>query len=336
MKKLVKQLAVCVGLLLTTQLTWAQQESQFSQYMNNNFLINPAVTGIEKYLSLGLGYRNQWNGLDGSISTFYLTGHRRLGKSNEGVNHSLPVRGAKTEAQTEISNSFEPAEIPHGVGGYFFYDDQGVSTQTGVGASYAFHIPLGEANLSFGATAGWLQYALDAGALTPLEEGDKSLSDGNVTSSTTDLSFGVWYSGKSYYIGMSGNQLLQSKIKFSDGSDSENKQKNHFYLSGGYKLPMGEKLHLLPSVLVKYVSPAPVSMDLNCEVMYDQRYTLGVSYRNEDAIVLLAGIRINSYFLGYSYDINTSELNGYNNGSHEIALGMGLGTGAVNGKTLHW
>lgn len=312
----------------------AQQEAQFSQYMNNNLLINPGVTGIEQYLNLNAGYRNQWNGLNGAINTYYLTGHQRMGSNANTTDHSLPVRGARAASQLEVSNSFAKGASPHGVGGYVFRDDQGVSKQNGIGANYAYHLPVGESNLSFGASVGLVQYTLNTNKLSPLEASDQLLTEKTATA-TGDLSAGVWFSNPLYYVGVSINQLSQSKIKLNSAS-ALNKQNNHYYISGGYKLVINETFTLLPSVLVKYVNPAPPSIDVNALASIMNKYLVGISYRNEDAIVLLAGVHFDTYQFGYSYDINTSGLSAYNNGTHELTLGLGLGKNAIKGKTLHW
>ena len=330
-----KKLFISLFLTVAAFGVQAQQESQYSQYMNNNFLINPAVTGIEQYMNVNVGYRNQWNGLNGAINTYYITAHQRLGKSNTGVNHSLPVRGARAAAQLDVPTIYPSNTVsPHGVGGYAFRDDQGVTGQSGVGANYAYHLPVGKSNLSFGLSGGIVQYTLNGNKLSPLDASDNLVAKKTATA-TGDLSGGVWFSNPLYYVGIGVNQLSQSKIKLNAAS-SLNKQNNHYYISGGYKFIFNETVTLMPSVLVKYVNPAPPSVDVNALLSVMKKYLVGVSYRNGDAVVVMAGIQVDVYQFGYSYDINTSGLSAYNNGTHELTLGLGLGALAKNGKTLHW
>lgn len=324
---------VLLALVLVANSAKAQQESQFSQYMNNNLLINPAVTGIDPFLNLSMGYRNQWNSLNGAMNTYYVTGHSRF--SGKEPSHSLPVRGANAQPRYEAVESAGP-NSPHGIGGYLFHDNQGVSTQSGIGVSYAYHLVVGGGNLSFGLSGGVIQYALDGNKLEPLDPSDNSILDTRMKTVTGDLSGGAWWSTTSYYVGVAVNQLTQSKISFNGATGAENKQNNHYNISAGYKLPINESITLLPSVLVKYVSPAPVSLDLNAVARFKNMYSIGLSYRNEDAVVILAGFHYKTIQVGYSYDVNTSALSRYNNGSHEVSLAVGLGANAQNGKTLHW
>lgn len=327
-------------LLLPLLLTWlsysgyAQQEAQFSQYMNDNLLVNPAVTGIENFMVANIGYRNQWTGLNGAMKTTYITVHQRLGE--KGNSHSLPVRGVKAMQQTELSDAFRHAPSPHGVGGYFFKDDQGRGEQTGVGGSYAYHMSVGkQGNLSFGISAGIIQYKLLLSAFNPLEGGDALLAEDKATSITPDVSGGVWYATPTYYFGIGADQLSRSKINLSK-STSANKQANHFFVSGGYKVEVNDEIDLMPSVLVKYVNPAPPSYDLNLIGSYQDKFSFGFSYRNEDAVILIAGFNYDTMHFGYSYDINTSALSAHNNGTHELNFGIGLGANAKKGKQLHW
>jgi hypothetical protein len=48
---------------------------------------------------------------------------------------------------------------------------------------------------------------------------------------------------------------------------------------------------------------------------------VGASYRFGDSVSALVGLQIsNSFFIGYAYDYTVTDLNKYNNGSHEFIL----------------
>jgi len=62
--------------------TFAQQLPHYTQYVLNNYIINPAVAGIENYTDVKISHRHQWVGIDGAPVTTYLTIHGPLKKSD--------------------------------------------------------------------------------------------------------------------------------------------------------------------------------------------------------------------------------------------------------------
>ena len=90
------------------------------------------------------------------------------------------------------------------------------------------------------------------------------------------------------------------------------------------RLPLSTSWALVPSVLVKSVSPAPLSVDLNAKLRYQDLLWAGVSWRAFDSAVAMVGVSYEQLTLGYSYDAGLSELAGYHGGSHEVLLGLRL------------
>jgi type IX secretion system PorP/SprF family membrane protein len=90
----------------------------------------------------------------------------------------------------------------------------------------------------------------------------------------------------------------------------------------GYVFPVSESVKLKPSVMVKAVSGAPLIADITLHALLKDVFWLGVSYRTEDSFAGLATFQITPQLrIGYSYDYTLTELNNYNNGTHEIHLG---------------
>jgi type IX secretion system PorP/SprF family membrane protein len=96
--------------------------------------------------------------------------------------------------------------------------------------------------------------------------------------------------------------------------------------TAGYKFNLNQNLTLMPSVLMKFMSPAPVSIDGSLQLEYKEWLWTGLSYRHKDAIIAMAGLNINNKFkFGYSYDFSLSRFNNLSSGGHEIVLGLMLG-----------
>ena len=321
-----KKLLLYIAVVVLGNVMFAQQLHQSSMYMMNNYLLNPAEGGTEDFIDLQLGYRTQWTGLgDGNgPKTIYLSGHTPLGK------HSITKDTSRVNSD-ELDSSVKPMAY-HGVGGMVLSDNAGHFKTLDVKGSYAYHLPVGKHfNLSLGAFLGIKQTSLDNAALVSDAQGgiDPTLStDAKSTTINPDLTLGVWGYHKKYYFGISSFQLLGSDVKLSE-TTKDSKQNRHYYLTGGYKLDISDKLFLVPSVLVKFLPGVPVTTDLNAKLNYDQKFWGGVSFRmgNEaESVVLLAGITLkNLVDIGYAYDVTMTAMNNVkNNGSHEIILGLRL------------
>ncbi|MCB0779071.1 MAG: PorP/SprF family type IX secretion system membrane protein, partial [Flavobacteriales bacterium] len=96
--------------------------------------------------------------------------------------------------------------------------------------------------------------------------------------------------------------------------------------SGGYRFQLGDDWRLEPSFLVKYVDPVPPKVDLTATVHFRDKIWLGGTYRTNDAISVMLGYWHNKQFqIGYAYDITTTNLRNYNNGTHEVMLAVTVG-----------
>jgi type IX secretion system PorP/SprF family membrane protein len=219
----------------------------------------------------------------------------------------------------------------HGAGGMVLSDNAGHFKTLEVKASYAYHLPIGKSfNLSLGAFVGFKQLSVDNDKLVSDSKGgtDPTLSTEATTSTISpDVTLGIWGYHKKYYFGISSFQLLGNDVKVSQTSESS--LNRHYYLTGGYKLDINEKLFLVPSVLVKMLPGVPLTTDINAKLNYNQKFWGGASFRlgNEaESVVLLAGITLkNLVDIGYAYDITLTDMNTVkNNGSHEIIVGLRL------------
>src|SRR5579875_900754 len=95
---------------------FAQQKPQYTQYIFNNYLINPAITGIENYTDIKAGYRNQWTGLDGAPVTMYFTLQTPLGnKFIQGDPMSQPGNGEDPMSRSYVQD-YQAAPAHHGIG----------------------------------------------------------------------------------------------------------------------------------------------------------------------------------------------------------------------------
>ncbi len=323
MKKIIYTTAI--ALLGTTAM--GQQLAQFSQYMHNPYVLNPAAAGMNDYLDINLSYRQQWAGFDNAPTTYYLSATKALGKRPAKLTYNPSLR--TSDIQIKPIEQKTPGKLKHALGGYVIGDNYGVFEKISGGLSYALHIPVGNTMYaSIGLGAGASNYSIDQNQLTLGDAADNTFTTfiGSGTSQTYfDLNGGVALYSDKLYFGYSGTQVIENEIYFGSEATQAALLLHHF-ISAGYKIQAGENLSITPGFVVKYLNPAPVSYDLNMKFEFKDKFWIGAAYRNEDAIVGLLGLKINDLIkIGYSYDYTTSNLGDFNSGGHEVVLGLMIG-----------
>ncbi len=287
MKKLVIALVV---LLAYSSTSVAQQDPQYTQYMYNQAVINPAYAGSKENLSIVTLYRDQWSGFDGAPKTFTLSGHSPIG---ERVGLGLSV----------IS------------------DQNGPVKENNIYADFSYTLDVGaETKLALGIKAGVTLHdiALNSGTTTTLP-GDPLFAN-DVNSSTPNAGFGAFFYSEKYYIGLSMPNMLNSVYLDEDGR-KYGSDVNHYFLTAGYVLQVTENTKFKPSFLIKSSFEAPVSFDINANFLLYDKFEIGASYRNEDSVSGLVGFAFSeSIRIGYAYDHILTDINEAAAASHEIFL----------------
>lgn len=310
-----------------TLFTYAQQRPQYTQYIFNNYLLNPAVAGIENYTDVKLGYRSQWTGLEGAPVTAYFSINAPLGTDfTEGDAASFPS-GADNPYSRLYTQDYRAAEPHHGIGFMLVTDKAGPIDQTNMAATYAYHLGITDKlNLAVGVSAGFNHLHLNTSLITLENQNDPVLNDINNNQWKPDASVGIWAYSGSYYFGASVQQVIPQNQYITTGNNSNlSKTVPHYFITGGYKLYLSDDVTLLPSALLKFTQPAPTSFDINMKLSFRDRFWFGGSYRKNDSFGVLAGFNLSSFInVSYSYDATTSALNTVSNGSHEIVLGIML------------
>lgn len=300
MKKIVLILLFVFPLLIA-----AQQLPHFSQYMVNDYVLNPAIGGKNPYFQGMSANRYQWGGITDAPRTYMLSMHG-------------------------------PLKYDHmGIGAQLFTDIVGPTRRTGFYLSYAYHAPLTDKlKLSFGLSAGVLQFMVDAQKINLHDPGDLILVNALQSVITPDFSGGFLLYNDRFWVGASCLQIQQNKIKFFDYmSNTTSVMNRHFYGMLGYRQPLGEDFVIEPSAMIKYVSPAPLQFDIGLRAIYKEKVWAGASYRHLDAISGYLGyIFRENLQLGYAYDFTTTNLGNYSTGTHEIIIGVRFKRGGILGQ----
>jgi type IX secretion system PorP/SprF family membrane protein len=326
-----------VVMAATLSAALAQQKPHYSQYMVNNYLLNPAITGIEDYTDVRMGVRRQWVGMEGAPETMYLSFHTPIGKPSKGTRRGGSARGGTLRrrlptasggvSRPGTTNRFYTGVAHHGLGGVIHTDRTGPLRRTSLLASYAYHLPVSRRiNVAGGVSTGLIRNSVDIPYLRMVNPSDPAIRN-DLNENLMDLNLGVWAYSQDFFVGLSGAQLIPARSDFRNnlGPDDPGRLQKHYFLTGGYRVRVSDQFHVIPSVMLKMAQPSPISADINVRAIYADRVWLGASYRHQDAFVGLFGLNISPFLdVSYSYDATSSNLNRVSVGSHEIVVGMKL------------
>ena len=222
-----------------------QQLPQFTQYMFNDFVINPAIAGVHDYYQIRTNHRFQWVGL-----------------ADPPLTNSIAFYGPNEKR-------------PMGYGAYIYNDVTGPTSRTGVSGSYAYNIAITtDMRLSMGISLSMLQYRVDGTQLNPKDVSDPSILNMVSTSYMPDAGLGAYLYGENFYAGLSLSQLLNNKVEIFDNKDGLNRLKTQFNLTGGYSYEISRDWALEPSVLIKGTAPKEISFDLTARAVSYTHLTL--------------------------------------------------------------
>ena len=296
-----KKLLLGIGFWLLTSGLFAQQLPLFSQYMVNSYFENPAIAGSRQYFDAVSSNRLQWIGITDAPRTYALSMNGPIQAKNMGV------------------------------GGYLFTDITGPTRRIGCSGSYAYHITLmDKMKLSLSLSAGVVQFAIDASKLTLEDPSDYVFIGGYQSKVIPDLGTSFYLYGLpkengtgNWWFGGYVPQIFPAKIKLFSNPTPTGTLATHFYAIGGYNLFLTDEFSLEPSCLVKFVSPITPQIDLGARAVYKTKVWVGITYRTSDAISIMAGYTYKENIsFGYSYDVTTSNLKKYSNGTHELMIGL--------------
>jgi type IX secretion system PorP/SprF family membrane protein len=295
-----RKLFLPIILLLISVLNGLSQV-QLSQYFLDETVFNPAFAGSKEAICTNVFLRNQWMGL-------------------------ADLNGNKIGPQSGVFNIHLPVyNLNSGIGMNVVYDKTGFEENLGVKINYAYYVPVKNLNNSLGIGFGvsLLSKSIDFGQLIPEQSGDPLLTSTKKQSGIIpDIDFGIQYQQfKKFYVGISAINLLES---YTDIGNVRYNQKRNFYLTSGQYIKLiknrKRELYLIPSFLVKS-NLTNMQFDLNTRLEYNNHLWAGVSWRYQDAIVVLTGINIKGLQIGASYDLTTSYLSAVSNGSIEFFVG---------------
>ncbi|HNX79888.1 MAG TPA: type IX secretion system membrane protein PorP/SprF [Prolixibacteraceae bacterium] len=280
-----------------------QQDPQYTNNMFYKLGVNPGIAGSQDAIRGIILNRYQWTGFEGAPKTMVFS-----------ADAPVMVFGA-----------------PSGIGLNMINDKLGPEENVWVNLNYAYMRSLRTANLGIGLSLGVFNKSIKGEWEVPDDDlgiyidpaSDPAIPQGEASQVVLDAGLGLYLEGVNYYAGISVTHLNQPAVKFSDLATTY--LARHYYLTGGYNIKLPDPLiELRPSFLLKS-DLAGWQLDVNANLVFNNRFWGGVSYRLQDAVSLLFGMElINGLSVGYSFDLTTSAIGRYGYGSHEVFLSYSL------------
>lgn len=273
----------------------AQIDPGFTQYMYNPVLINPAYAGSKETFSAAFLSRHQWIGFEGAPQTQTISAH-------------LPF-----------------AQQRSGLGLSYVKDRLGPLNHDRLSLDYAFHLNLNNTSkLSLGLKTGFESLYIAHNELNPLSNtiSDPAYHNTNERRNMLNFGTGLFYYTPSVYLGISVLDLQTVVLsEENENSTEEWIDAPQFFLIGGFVWDAAPDWKLKPSILARQAPGMPFTVDINLNTMFSDRFVAGVSHRINDSFGFMLQFRtFNGLWVGYAYDVGISQLNLYNQGTHEVMV----------------
>lgn len=271
--------------------SYGQQDPQYTQYMYNHSIINPAYAGTLEGLNIFGHYRTQWVGLEGAPKTATLSLTTPLGESGLGL------------------------------GVNFVNDRIGVMDDNTLSVALSYSVDLNyDYKLAFGLNGSFSLLDVNYSKLHIYNPSDPISQNDIKNEFSANVGAGIFLYSDRAYVGLSAPGIL-NRYRYNDNLASAMKERTTFYLTGGYVFDLSQDWKFKPAAMIKAVSGSPLQVDVSANFLYADRFTFGAAYRWDAAVSGLVGFQItDGIMIGYSYDADTMKLANYNSGSHEIFL----------------
>ena len=278
----------------------AQQDAQYSQYMFNGLVLNPAFAGSGASGSIAGFVRSQWTNFTDHPVT-------------QSISYNQPLFYGKGGFGVHLQN-----------------DKIGLEQKTSILSAWAYRIHTEKSTLSFGLQAGFQTYTINQNKLDTKDKDDQTFYPEIAPTLLPDIGFGVYYKRKDYYVGFSIPHLLQTQININNYQSNLDIAKlyRHYFITAAYRYKLNRDFDLIPSILTKYTQNTPLSVDITTHIMFQDKLWGGTTYRVGDSFSFQLGTNLKQMSrkfseqikIGYAFDLTTSSFRAYNNGTHEIML----------------
>lgn len=288
---------IIVGFVFSCSLLKGQQTAQFTHYIFNQFGHHPALAGWRDCFEVRLGFRTQWLNFPGAPKTAFANFHTSLTRKKRGYLKSK-----------------------HGIGANVESDQMGPFGMTRIYLAYAYHIPVSRKyKLAFGLYAGVQQYKIDVSKITLENYNDAAITGKTSVFIWPDIWPSLFFYSNDFFAGATIRQVMRNKIK---KITADSRLRHHYNITAGKKIYWKNDISFIPSVNFKWAFISAPDLDITANFDFKNRFQLGVSWRNTDALAGLFRLNLGNFSLGYAFDFTTSKIKIGSSNTHEIVLGI--------------
>lgn len=268
----------------------AQQEPQYTQYMDNMLYYNPAYAGSREMLNMTALHRQQWVGFNGAPVTTTFALHSPLRYESVGLGFSV------------MNDKIGPTN----------------ATWINGDVSYSLRFKKSKGRLSFGVKAGINLLNGDLVNLVKEDANDPTLNVRYKNELKPNIGAGIYYHSKQWFVGVATPKLIETEVQ--PGEVFYLDQRHYYLMAGGY-INCSRMVKMRPSVMFKATQDAPFALDGTLAFIFYDRLWLGGNYRLKESAGAFVQYQISNQFkIGYAFDISTTKMVHYNFGSHELLL----------------
>lgn len=297
-----------VLLTLATLSARAQYDVSFAHYFDMEPTFNAAAVGKQPKLNVTVAYAMDMAGYTHNPQTMYAAA-------------DLP---------------FYFAKLYHGAGLQFMNDKIGLFTHQRLTAQYAFKLPLFHGQISAGVNVGLLSESFDGTKLDVEDSSDPALASSQVDGNGLDVSVGLYYSHRQWYVGASAQHINGPTIDL--GETNELKIDPTYYFTAGYNIKLRNPFLTIKTSALGRSDGTAWRADVTGRFVYTNEKKMlyaGLTYSPTISATVLIGGSFHGIVLGYSYEIYTQGINP-GNGSHELYVGYQMDLNLVKkGKNKH-
>ena len=290
---MLRRIPIVVLLALTALTTRAQYDVSFSHYWAMETSFNPAAVGKEAKLNAAGAYALQMAGFEHNPNTMYLAA-------------DMPFYALKSY---------------HGAGIQFINDNIGLFSHKRFGLQYAYQPQLLGGKLSVGVQLSMLSENFDGSKLDVIDSGDPALTSSSINGTGFDISAGVYYKHRDWYVGISALHLNAPTVEL--GEKNELAISSSYYLTGGYNIRLKNPFLSIQTSVLGRTDGVAYRADISGRLLYTHENRVmyaGLSYSPTNSVTIQIGGDIRGIRVGYSYEVYTSAIN-IGNGSHELFVG---------------
>ena len=269
----------------------AQQDPQYTQYMYNMNIVNPAYAGSKENISLGMLYRKQWANIEGAPSSFSFSGHGAVGNNV-------------------------------GIGLSFLSDKIGPISEQNVYGDFSYSLQLGEnRTLALGIKAGATFHKVGLRSIqSSLPDPNEGIFGQDISDVSLNIGTGAFYYTDKYYVALSVPNMLKSAHLDYNGREYGS-DVSHYFLTGGYVFDLDYDVKFKPSFMLKSALNIRPSLDLSANFLYKEQIEIGATYRLQDSFGGMVNFLVTPELrIGYAYDHTISDLKVSAPSSHEFIL----------------